>query len=176
MKLNLGCGKDIKPGFINIDINPPNNPSCLALDLRTAKLPEGSEYVYACHFVEHLEDIEALSLFKRVYSCLVPKGTFRILVPNYPEIFQHYLDKDSDYFSDCPIPGFGVADRTIIDWVQYATHQMGEHKSLWDITKFRVFLNEAGFINPTYETHYKSEIDPNCPLRRHFSLCVEVKK
>src|SRR6185437_8770408 len=55
LKLHLGCGPCLKPGWINVDINAPG--ADLQLDLRE-KLPfpdAGASFVYCEHFFEHLD-------------------------------------------------------------------------------------------------------------------------
>jgi len=57
IKLNLGCGKDYRPGWYNIDISPEFNPDILH-DLSTG-IPFDDDtvnFVYAHHFLEHIED------------------------------------------------------------------------------------------------------------------------
>ena len=54
LQLHFGCGANVKPGFVNIDLS---NAADLTLDLRE-QLPfaDGScSLVYSEHFLEHIE-------------------------------------------------------------------------------------------------------------------------
>jgi 2-polyprenyl-3-methyl-5-hydroxy-6-metoxy-1,4-benzoquinol methylase len=54
IKLNLGCGPDIKPGYINIDTCPFNR-SVIVQDIRHLNFPEKSvDEIYAKDIIEHL--------------------------------------------------------------------------------------------------------------------------
>jgi len=57
LKLNLGCGKKIIPGFINIDLIEKDN--ILGIDLEKYPLPfkdNSCKYILASHLLEHLEN------------------------------------------------------------------------------------------------------------------------
>jgi len=81
-KLNLGCGKDIREGWENLD--------CVALpgvnivhDLNRLPLPleSGIYDEVACQDV--LEHIEFIPLLKEIHRILVPGGKVRIQVPHF---------------------------------------------------------------------------------------------
>ena len=71
MKLNLGCGKDIKPGFINVDYIKHNGVD-VVLNLETIPYPFKSksvDYIMMSHVLEHLVyPIKTLIYLKSVYS------------------------------------------------------------------------------------------------------------
>jgi hypothetical protein len=54
LKLNIGCGKNLKPGWINIDLA---RNADLSLDMREQiPLSDGSaQTIYSEHFLEHLD-------------------------------------------------------------------------------------------------------------------------
>jgi len=56
-KLNLGCGYDYRPGWVNIDISPVFHPD-IVYDL-SQKIPQEdntADYVYLHHILEHIAD------------------------------------------------------------------------------------------------------------------------
>lgn len=186
MKLHLGCGSDLREGFLNIDINPPKREGfdILAMDLAGLHDPlfrllehNTIDYIYTSHFIEHLTDKEADSLFNSCSALLNEGAVMRILVPNYPEIFQAYLDGNKDYFDMVPIYNhlFPWETASLIDHVQYAVHQFGEHKSVWDFDKFEKRLKFFGF-SKVVKSDYNRWVDPDCPMRKRYSLCVEATK
>ena len=101
IKLNLGCGKDIKKGFLNIDSFEHKN---FKLDIKTnltRKIPIESNivnFVYSSHFLEHLDWIAGENFLKEVLRVLKKGGKLRILVPDYQKIFKNYVKKDKKFF------------------------------------------------------------------------------
>jgi ubiquinone/menaquinone biosynthesis C-methylase UbiE len=83
-KLNLGCGKDIKKGFINLD-----NVKLKGIDVVTdvnKKLPFKNnefDFILANDILEHVDDLP--KVMKELYRILKPKGVIRIRVPHYLE-------------------------------------------------------------------------------------------
>ena len=54
IKFNLGCGPDIKPGFINIDTCPQDS-RVLQMDIRKLEFEQCSvDYIYTRDVIEHL--------------------------------------------------------------------------------------------------------------------------
>lgn len=87
-KAHLGCGPNYLPGFINIDGNF-NRRVDYVLDMR-AGLPfpaYSMEFLYSCHFLEHLTIDDAMCVLKECARVLSPNGVFRITLP----AFEHAL-------------------------------------------------------------------------------------
>src|SRR5262245_50887840 len=78
LKLNLGCGPDIKPGYVNIDLGEKAD---LRLDLREL-FPISSNscsIVQSEHFLEHLSYPEdAMRFLSECFRVLRPGGVFRV--------------------------------------------------------------------------------------------------
>ena len=105
IKLNIGCGNDIKEGFINMD-KYPINKSVIRFDFDKEKLPfdnNSVDYVYMRHSLEHINErqkavMEILRVLKDggVFKCILPtnspcithksyrhiKGYFKIFIAN----------------------------------------------------------------------------------------------
>lgn len=79
MKLNLGCGSDIKEGFVNIDHR--RGPGVdLVCDMH--RLPfsrESVEHVFSSHSLEHCMNWEDVII--EIHRVLKPGGTFELHVP-----------------------------------------------------------------------------------------------
>lgn len=82
MKLNLGCGKNPIPGYINVDINESVNPD-MRIDL-SKKWPLNSrsvDEIKAYHLVEHLPSFK--HFMDEAWRVLTPIGLLNIRVPYY---------------------------------------------------------------------------------------------
>lgn len=90
-KLNLGCGKHPKKGFINADLR--NYPLVdLKFDLNKTPYPlESNKYelVTMDYVLEHLDDIP--KIIEEVFRILKPNGKFTIISPHYAS-FSRYID------------------------------------------------------------------------------------
>ncbi len=80
IKINLGCGKDKKEGFVGVDIDPETKPdiTASALDLPFEK--ESVDEVYSSHLVEHFTPEEAKKFFDEVYRVLKPGASAYIKI------------------------------------------------------------------------------------------------
>lgn len=93
MKLNLGCGEDIKEGWVNIDrVGGPGID--MVVELRgPLPLADGvAEEVLASHILEHLPEWETLVV--EVGRVLRPGGIFIIKVPYMSFEGQHLRQFD----------------------------------------------------------------------------------
>lgn len=90
VKLNLGCGEDIREGFINIDIKKHKGVDRI-LDLNK-KLPfkdNSVDYIYSSHVLEHLENPTKFML--ELYRICKPGATIYLRVPHF-SMFGTYAD------------------------------------------------------------------------------------
>ena len=121
IKLNLGCGLNTHPDYINIDNSPgvtlarfPRLKRLLfrlkiisekqyradwpagitRLDLkRGLPFPDGSvERIYSSHFLEHLSADAGRGFLKECHRVLAPGGIFRLVVPDLVIAAEKYLE------------------------------------------------------------------------------------
>jgi len=100
MKLNVGCGRETKKGFVNIDIMERENKLDMILDV-TKDFPfekDSIEYIYAEQFIEHLEWNDGFKFLQNCYNCLKMGGILRLVLPDYYKIFKAYLLQDKVFF------------------------------------------------------------------------------
>ncbi len=81
MKVNLGCGHDKRPGWLNVDSRKDAHPDLVA-DLEK-KLPiesNAAEEIALIHVVEHVTD--PISLIDECYRILKKGGKLEVVTPH----------------------------------------------------------------------------------------------
>lgn len=154
-KLNLGCGSNPRPGWINIDLFA----SCadLQLDLRE-KWPFADasiSYVYSEHVFEHFDiDDEVPHFLSEARRVLHPGGLFDVGVPDTEWPLRAYGDPDNPYwpFSETVHPQWC---ETQLDHINYHFRQGTQHKYAWDYETLARTLRRFGFTDVT-----RREFDP----------------
>lgn len=106
-KLNLGCGDDIKAGYINLDARK-THPSVIIGDVTNISQFEDGYFdeILAKDIYEHVTFRKSKSLLKHWVSKLKPGGKLIIITPcirdiikgfleydNNPEMIEHYINK-----------------------------------------------------------------------------------
>ena len=154
-KLNLGCGPNAKPGWINIDIF--DSAADLHLDLRE-RWPFAAasvSYVYSEHVFEHLEFLDEVSHFlSEARRVLKPGGIFDVGVPDTEWPLRAYGDPGNSYweFSKTSHPEWC---ETHLDFINSHFRQGREHKYAWDFETLARTLRSAGFLEVA-----RREFDP----------------
>ena len=92
--VNLGCGNNYHPDWINIDI-APLGPGVIAHDLsRGIPLGDNScDVVYHSHVLEHIRRGDAPAFIAECFRVVKPGGIIRIAVPDLERICRAYLEK-----------------------------------------------------------------------------------
>lgn len=81
ISLNLGCGGDIRPGFINVDRATGPGIDVL-VDISASPMPfqdDSVDFVLCSHVLEHILDWEKVVF--DIYRMLKPGGLFELRVP-----------------------------------------------------------------------------------------------
>lgn len=81
-KLNLGCGKDIKSGYINVDIDDKHNPDVVH-DLNVMPWPwedNSIEQIMALDILEHVDDL--VKIMDEMQRVIQPEGVLYIRGPS----------------------------------------------------------------------------------------------
>ena len=90
MKLNLGCGEDIREGYCNIDIR--NLPSVMRADV--CALPfrdESVDEILALDVYEHISYLKSQDLLDHWVSKLKSGGVLVIQAPCLDKIIEYFL-------------------------------------------------------------------------------------
>jgi predicted SAM-dependent methyltransferase len=160
LRLNLGCGANLKQGWINIDTSAKAD---LQLDLREP-LPfanDSAEIIYSEHFFEHLEyPTQAIRFLTECWRVLQPSGCFFVCVPETEWPLRAYANGDSDYF-DYVRQRHPYWCNTRMHNINYHFRQGREHKYAYDFETLDKILEQAGFtcitrrpFNPDLDNEY----------------------
>jgi hypothetical protein len=144
LKLHIGCGGHILPGYINIDEMDPR--ADVRLGLQSIEYPEGAiERIEGYMVLEHLTPADAKAFIRKAYKMLQPGGVLVLEVPDLSKVSRLIVAFEDDpaqlengpfglrgIFGE-PKPGMNLADH---------------HK--WGYTPALAvsMLKEAGFSNP----------------------------
>jgi len=158
LKLNFGCGPDIKPGYINVDLCEGAD---LRLDLREPMPFQANAcaIVHSEHFLEHLAyPHQAMHFLAECFRVLRPGGILRVGVPDSEWPIRAYAR--DPYF----VAWFDYVRRawprsdsvnTDMECVNYSFRQDGEHKFGYDYETLKRNLAMVGF-----EDIKRVEFDP----------------
>ena len=80
IKLNLGCGKDIKSGYVNLDIVDYGGNQIHDINTFPYPFPENHfDEIYASHILEHIDNFN--KTITELYRILKPNGTMIVYAP-----------------------------------------------------------------------------------------------
>jgi len=153
LKLNVGCGRNVKAGWINVDLY--NSPEIFFWDIRYRwPFADGSaSLILAEHVFEHLTYPKETSRFLRECKrCLFPNGTLRISVPDAGKYLYLYASGSWDGIIEArPLTPdhtdrwLRITYRTRMEFINAVFRQNGQHQYAYDIETLLLVLTEAGF-------------------------------
>jgi predicted SAM-dependent methyltransferase len=95
LKLNLGCGKKTRPGYVNIDIRKTTK-NVIVGDVRNLKYKDGTvDEIYANDVYEHVSFLESLNLLTHWVSKLKTGGRLILQTPDINGLIS-YMQKQTD--------------------------------------------------------------------------------
>jgi len=108
-KLHLGCGSNIKEGYLNTDIYKGSGIDEIFSMSDIPYKDDSFEEIYCEHALEHLDHYEALEAIKEMNRILQPGGKLILKIPNLEECLKNLLSVES-----CNINGYKSED-----WYKY---------------------------------------------------------
>ncbi len=80
LKIDIGCGRNRREGFIGIDLDRETNPDVVASALDLPFDSNSVDEVFSAHLVEHFDPQEAQQFFDEIYRVLKTGGRADIKV------------------------------------------------------------------------------------------------
>jgi predicted SAM-dependent methyltransferase len=186
LKLHLGCGPDVRAGWVNVDINlnndgQPDNPEFFNYDLRLGiPLPDESCInIYSSHFFEHLSDVYGQTLFRESFRVLSKGGRIRFCLPDYRNQVVEWLNNDRSRWHLLPMkdmfPGLDPETMPYSELLNISFYQYGEHVCFYDEERVIRILRSVGFSD-AWVSEYQEGADLSDEIRRTSSFYIEGKK
>lgn len=155
-KVQLGGGKHMLPGFLNIDIAPPAD---LIYDLREGipLLDKSTRFIFTEHFLEHIDyPMSVKKLIRECYRVLQPGGEIVIGVPDGKLAMKAYVRQDKEFFDRMLATWYKDRNclgdlNTYIDLINYVFRDQDDDEEfnphLWtfDFEKLDSLLRAVGF-------------------------------
>lgn len=145
MKLNLGCGNDVKEGYVNVDICNPKGLDIIVIDLNKFPYPfedDTFDEVYASHIIEHLNDFHKTIM-----------EIHRISKPNAKITIKSPFFANTKYFGD-PSHKIPFSYRTFDNYTIienrvpfYERWKLGYRTNFGENCKFRMIKRKFIFSN-----------------------------
>lgn len=99
-QLNLGCGLDIKRGFLNIDMNPAHQPDLVADCTNLNQLPASYyDFVLAHDILEHISRIKTASTLQEWNRVMSMGGILEFKVPNVVALLGLLTEPENSSFA-----------------------------------------------------------------------------
>jgi len=147
VKLNLGCGNDIRKGWINLDIIKKPGID-IVHDLNVYPYPFSdnyADYILMKHVLEHLDDV--VKTIEEIHRILKPNGKVEIIVPYY---------KHKNAFTDVTHKHFFTEDS--LNFLTNDTNPVTKCK--FEIVDFKIQNNKFPFNI----------------LNKYLDICIEIKE
>lgn len=148
MRLNLGCGKHYKEGFINIDAFDATVADTLMSVGDLAFQSNSVDAIEACQLIEHLGYLHAISALAEWFRVLKPGGTLLIETPDLESSMKQYLRGGHD------------AKKELLTWI-YGVESPGmEHRLCFPKVLVKNLLKKSGFTGITTSSFTKEKYHP----------------
>lgn len=147
-QLNLGCGHNVLPGWLNVDLEGGRHGKTFMNALRPFPLPDASIDAILCeHLIEHVPAEGGVFLLKEAFRVLKPGGAIRVITPDLEGLARMCVQAPND------------AERRYLDFVaqlhkrpsiapsdalNYIFYEYG-HRHIYTVARLRAVLDEAGF-------------------------------
>ncbi len=152
----MGCGPDIKDGFIHVDIRDLKNVDIVCNAWELSKHLADVNHIYSRHMLEHLTNSEANRTLQDWFKSLKVGGSIEVIVPNMDFHAQQWLqaewseDTINERYSDATysFAGFwGWQEECDPLKEDYNNSYWSVHKSGYNKKRMKFLLEKIGYEN-----------------------------
>jgi predicted SAM-dependent methyltransferase len=101
IKLHMGCGWNVLPGWINCDLRPRRDGVIQVDVTKGLPFPDGIvDYVFHEHMIEHLPRPEGVKFLQECFRVLRPGGKIRVTAPDLDflwKLVHEPTERSTDY-------------------------------------------------------------------------------
>jgi predicted SAM-dependent methyltransferase len=175
--LNIGCGPNIYPQFINLDYSwQPGINICWDITKKPYPLSNDSlDGIFTEHCLEHISVPACQKNLEEFHRLLKPGGTLRIVVPDAEIYYTIYNKRLNGEKIAMPYEESYISPNARINGL-FRNHG---HQFIYDFETFRIMLQKAGFKDIKKEK-YREGRNPallvDTDWRAVESLYVEASK
>ena len=158
VKLHLGCGPKVLPGWLNIDVRSFPGVAVMRLPSGLKWFPDNSiSFVYCSHMIQYLDypdQVHQLAL--EIRRILKPGGALRIVTPGIERIIRAYVADDKAFFKKQE-QHHPLHCTTKLEHLIFALQQDGQTKYGYDFQTAQKFLQRVGFTQIKDSSYNESE-------------------
>ena len=140
LRLNLGCAKDIRSGFINVDLHY-KHPDVINEDISDLSFVENNTVseILAKDVIEHLPLEVSLNCLEKWFGWLKPGGVLWIQTTNFEKIKEAYEQKvwDLKVLNHMLFSG--------VNWIGGKSENCDFHKSVYTLDFLTKELTKIGY-------------------------------
>lgn len=148
-RLNIGCGYNTLPGWLNVDLGGGVRSAVWMDATCPFPIPTCSVDGVLCeHMVEHVSKNDATVLIEEVFRVLGPGGKFRIVTPDLDaliDLCREPIDAQAQNYLDFVAGLHGVAAISPGDALNIMFYEYG-HCHIYEIDELRSMLEDVGFV------------------------------
>jgi len=113
-KLNIGCGRDIRKGYVNLDVSNIKGVN-IVHDLNSLPLPFDDNVFDEILCKDVLEHVEYTLLLKELHRILKPNGRIIATFPHFTSL-NNYIDPTHRHMFSIRTFGFFTRSNPYLDW------------------------------------------------------------
>lgn len=170
MKLNLGCAKDVKDGWVNVDMYY-QHPDVLNKNILDLEYEEASiEAIHAHDIIEHLPYSAAIQNLQKWLKWLKKDGELSLQTTNFDKIFEAY---QSNVWTLNNLNHMLFAG---VNYTDVGSQDCDFHKSVYSKDWLVKILGEMGYhIISVHEDQIDTALKNN-PMCHNLNVTILAKK
>jgi predicted SAM-dependent methyltransferase len=153
-RLNLGCGQNILPGWMNVDLEGGRHGSIFMDATRPWPLPDNTFDAILCeHMIEHVPKDTGRHILSEGFRVLKPTARIRVVTPDLSSMAQLILDPMCPAFNSYLKFVAAFHSKSHIssgDAINYLFYHYG-HRYIYTTAELRRHFEEVGFRQTFFE-------------------------